>query len=355
LPRFQLASSNRNQRENNMSRTHTIALLLATAFISTLATIQAHAVQRTHVSAAIGDDINTAANCTPVAPCRTFQAAMTVTDTNGEVIVLDSGGYGIVKITQSVALIAPKGVYAGISVFEGSDGITIATPGTNVVLRGLSVNGQGGNSGIVMTAGNKLTVENCVISNFNTVGIRVTGKTSVRITDTIIDGVNGVELQNGANGRINRTIIGGQGTSFAAGISVNGFLDSTITTADIADSTISGSRRGVMAFSNKPTAVVKVSIRDSRIVQNLDFGLLADSTKGAIVSLSASNNIVSNNGFGIFASRPGAKIWASGNTVSDNSDAGLVNSDGTFNSDGNNAVRNNGTDSIGSIVKVDMK
>ena len=57
---------------------------------------------------------------------------------------MDSAGYGAVTITQSVSIIAPAGIYAGISVF-GGDGVTVNAPGAIVVLRGLSINGQGGN------------------------------------------------------------------------------------------------------------------------------------------------------------------------------------------------------------------
>ena len=145
-----------------MSRSFITLAALLTAVAATFISLQAQAVQRTHVSAAFGADSNTASNCSAAAPCRFFAAAMSVTDNNGEVIVLDSGGYGAVTITQSVALIAPTGVYAGISIFPGADGVTIATAGVNVVLRGLTINGQGGNNGIFMTAGNRLTVENCV-------------------------------------------------------------------------------------------------------------------------------------------------------------------------------------------------
>src|SRR6266571_7551654 len=75
--------------------------------------------QRTFVSAASGNDANP---CTRTAPCRNFQAAIAQTASGGEVIVLDSGGYGTVTINQSVSLIAPPGIYAGISVF-GSGGM----------------------------------------------------------------------------------------------------------------------------------------------------------------------------------------------------------------------------------------
>jgi hypothetical protein len=67
---------------------------------------------------------------------------MTVTAANGEIVVLDSGGYGRVTIDKSVSIVAPPGIYAGISVFAGQDGVTIFTPGITVVLRGLTINGR---------------------------------------------------------------------------------------------------------------------------------------------------------------------------------------------------------------------
>jgi hypothetical protein len=333
-----------------MLRPHTIALLLAA--VSMLATTHAYAVQRTHVSAAFGDDANTATNCTPVAPCRTFQKAMTVTDPNGEVVVLDSGGYGAVSINQSISLIAPTGVYAGISVFSGASGVSIATPGVNVVLRGLNINGQGGGNGIIMTAGNKLTVENCVISNLGSTGIGIFGDITLRVTDTIIrdNGNSGILLINGAHGVITRATLSG---NIGNGIRIEGSLAGSTTTADIADTTVDGNTgTGVFAFSNNGTAVVNVSVHGSRAVRNASSGIAANAG-GGTASLSASNNIVSNNNNGISAQNPGAKVWASGNTVSHNTLAGLRNNAGDlFETTGNNAVRNNGTNKVGTITVI---
>src|SRR2546430_17304299 len=89
--------------------------------------------QRTFVSAATGNDANP---CNRTAPCRNFAAAIAQTQPGGEVVVLDSGGYGTVTITQAVSLVAPSGVYAGITVF-GGNGITInAGPSDIVTIRG---------------------------------------------------------------------------------------------------------------------------------------------------------------------------------------------------------------------------
>ena len=319
------------------------------AAFALLGAIEAQAVQRTHVSAAFGADSNAASNCTAAAPCRFFTAAMTVTDPNGEVIVLDSGGYGGVTITQSVALIAPTGVYAGISVFPGADGVTIATAGVNVVLRGLSINGQGGSNGINMTAGNRLTVENCLISNLGQNGIRVTAAATVRVTDSIVrdNGLNGILLLNGVKATITRAVVSGN-VNF--GIFLFGSTPST-STVDIADSTIDGNAYGIYARSTLSTAILKLSVRDSRIVGNTNSGLIAQSTNGAAASLTASNNMVSNNSTGLAASGAGAIVISSGNTVTGNINAGFYNVNAVFESAGNNTVRDN-AGNVGTITVI---
>src|SRR5438876_2640495 len=100
--------------------------------------IASGSAQRSFVSANHGNDANP---CTVTLPCRNFAAAIAQTIAGGEVIVLDSGGYGPVTIGNSIALIAPPGVYAGITAFSG-DAITINAGASDVVtLRGLTLNG----------------------------------------------------------------------------------------------------------------------------------------------------------------------------------------------------------------------
>jgi hypothetical protein len=84
----------------------------------------AFAARRTYVSVA-GTDANV---CTFAAPCRTFDRAVAMVDAGGEVIVLDSAGYGAATIGKAASIIAPAGVDAGISVFGPSsprDGISV--------------------------------------------------------------------------------------------------------------------------------------------------------------------------------------------------------------------------------------
>ncbi len=309
----------------------------------------AHAVQRTHVSAAFGADSNTATNCTAAAPCRFFQAAMTVTDNNGEVVVLDSGGYGAVTITKSLSLIAPTGVYAGISVFPGAEGITIATPGVNVTLRGISINGQGGNNGIAMTAGSKLTIDNCIISNLTQSGITVSGATTVRVTDSAIrdSGVNGITVRDGVKAIISRAIISGNRN---IAVLAEGTM-SSFTLADVAESTIDNNNYGVYADSNDVAATVNVSVLNSSLLDHGNYGIFAGSSAVGKATATASNNILSNNFIGL-AINPGGVVWASGNTISKNGYGVFQAGTGVFESAGNNSINRNDVNASGNITNI---
>ena len=101
------------------------------AALSALAFSDASASSQRAFVASTGND---ASCCSLAAPCRGFARAASQTSPSGEVIVLDSAGYGPVTITKSVSIIAPAGNHAGITVFSG-DGITVNIPGGVVVLR----------------------------------------------------------------------------------------------------------------------------------------------------------------------------------------------------------------------------
>ena len=149
-----------------MTAHHRIAALLAVGIIAARITVPAFAAQRTFVSTS---GLDTSISCALQAPCRGFTKALTLTDPGGEIIVLDSGGYGSVTINKNVSIISPSGVYAGVTVFVATDGITVAPPAAKVALRGLSINGQGGNNGIRVQSG-EVNIESTVISNVGAAG-----------------------------------------------------------------------------------------------------------------------------------------------------------------------------------------
>jgi YD repeat-containing protein len=295
-----------------------------------------------------------ASPCNLAAPCRLLPRAIAAVADGAEIRLLSSANYNIatVAIAKSVTIIAVPGVLGSV-VATGGNAIDIATAGAKVALRNLMIvplPGAGGTGGINMISGAGLTVENCLIANLPGTGINVNTATSVRVTNTIIrgNGANGLALQGGAHATVTRAMIG---ENVGHGVLVYGSVAGGTTTADIADSTVDANFHGVVAYSDNASAAVKVSARDSRTVRNANYGMVSQSTAGASVTLSASNNVISNNNGGITAASAGSKVWMSGNTVSDNSTYGLYNSGGLFESVGDNAVRNNGTNASGTITQ----
>src|SRR5258708_16913984 len=100
-----------------LSVTAAIAAIVACSDASALA-------QRTFV-ASYGNDANA---CSLALPCRSFGAAITQTSPNGEIIVIDTAGYGSVTVTKSVSIIAPAGGLSGINLGRGADGLTVKLP-----------------------------------------------------------------------------------------------------------------------------------------------------------------------------------------------------------------------------------
>src|SRR5215471_10274526 len=117
-----------------------VAVLAAMAFALPAAPASAQ-LARTFVSAATGNDAN---NCDRPTPCRTFQHAHDQTLANGEITVLDSGGYGAVTIDKALSINKDGVGEAGVLVSGGGNaaGIIIqAGASDNVSLRGITVKG----------------------------------------------------------------------------------------------------------------------------------------------------------------------------------------------------------------------
>lgn len=162
--------------------------------------------QRTFV-ASDGSDANVVNNCSIALPCRSFTAALGVTNANGEIVVRDSAGYGPVSISQSVTIASPAGVYAGVSVASGA-GISVGGTGIRVVLRGLTINGQGGSDGIAVGASNsEVHVEGAVVSNMAGRGISASGAgTRVHVKDSELrSNGDGIYVASGARAYVDRT------------------------------------------------------------------------------------------------------------------------------------------------------
>jgi hypothetical protein len=138
---------------------HQEALRAALTFALALPLV-AQAAPRTFV-ASTGNDANTATNCPVANPCQSFAAAYSVTNVGGEIIALDTAGYGSVTIANSVSIIAIQRAF--VKVNASSTGITIT--GGNVFLSNIEVTGLGNASttGISVTGGHLVLKDSALI------------------------------------------------------------------------------------------------------------------------------------------------------------------------------------------------
>lgn len=176
-------------------------LLFATIFTLSFV-IQANTAlaqaTRTWVSG-VGDDANP---CSRTAPCKTFAGAISKTAANGEISVLDPGGFGAVTITKSMT-INGDGTLAGI-LSASSNGIIINGADIVVTIRSISINGAGtGLNGVRYINGAQVNIENCTINgiaaNGNAISVEHSGKGLLTVKETTIsgplEGMNGIVVK----------------------------------------------------------------------------------------------------------------------------------------------------------------
>jgi hypothetical protein len=287
-----------------------LALLLA---VGAAANAQA---TRTWVSG-VGNDADP---CSRTAPCKTFAGAFSKTAAGGIINVLDNGAFGTLSITKAITVQSDAN-FAGV-LSSGTTGFIIsAGAADSVILRGLSIDGQGtGIDGIRFSSGLSLTVENCEINRVTQKGIKFipSGASQLYVKNTVIRNNNfaagaGIFIQPGAAGSAQVVIDHVQIERNAIGIEAD---DRS-----------------------------KVSIRDSEISRNSGDGIRAFSTVGG--SNNSVINVVSslvtfNTGSGVEADGTGAvlriadtSILNNGGTGINPTNGGIVNSFGNNNNAGN--------------------
>ena len=290
------------------------SILVFVVIVASIA-ISANAAPRTFV-ASYGSDANP---CSRPLPCRSYAIALAATDPRGEIVALDSGGFGTVTINKAVALIAPSGIHAGITVPTGdNDGITVAAgPTDDVVVRGLAINGTPPtccSAGIRFLSGRALHVENVVVSGIpagvgvvfdadgelyvrdsefrnNPTGVAMFGAAIASIEHSRFDN-NSVGLQTNGNTRVTVR------DSAFSGNTLRGIRASQDSEVSIDGCTISGNTIGIEAMHNSsPTMTTIVRVTNSLIANNgtgvLGFG-------GSPVLTGGGNSLVANTTAGSF-------------------------------------------------------
>jgi hypothetical protein len=207
----------------------------------------AHAqATRTWVSG-VGDDANP---CSRTAPCKTFAGAISKTAAQGEINVLDPGGFGAVTITKSIT-IRSDSIEAGVLVAAGN-GINVVAGATDqVTLYGLDIEGLGGGTdGVKITSGLILYVVKCNIHHFTGNGVNAVSSTAnarIFIKDTMMTQNNGgVNVQGNGVGNaavVLNTVLDGN-TTFA--VQANGSTNSIA----LISSVLAGSPTGINALNS---------------------------------------------------------------------------------------------------------
>ena len=292
---------------------------LTVAALALAAVPVAAQLNRTAVSVA-GNDIN---NCAPATPCRSFDRAISQTNSGGEVVVLDSAGYGTFTVDRAITIEAAPGVYAGVTatVPAGTAVQVSAGPSDHVVLRGLSINGLGtAAAGIAFTGGGaEVQVENCVITGFANWGIL--SYYPIRVQDTIVrESDIGIQIDN-------------------AGAPVNATLERV--------QLQSNPTRGVLSWRN-----ATVAVRDTVATLN---GTAFRAQDGGVLNIE--NSVATENAFGVSAASgiSGGGTVRISNTMVVNNGTGLDVGAGTMETWKNNSVSGNGTNLSGSLTQVLQK
>ena len=253
---------------------------------------------------------NDAGDCTNQAtPCRSLQGAVTACPVNGEIIILDNGGYGGASITKSLTVNASAGIVAFIA-----RTITVNIASTDkVVLRGLSMNGVvfGDGDGIAFAGGGTLVVDNSVIAGFMTNGIEQSAAGSNLIVNNCEFRNNGLGVRNttGSDTNSNTVVENSRFESNAIGVeSQSGAANLSIRNSVVANNT----NTGVLASSILQAQPVLIVVDTCTIAHNprgVETGAAA--TGSAIIRVT--NSTIYHNGLGINFNGAGAAIESYGN------------------------------------------
>jgi hypothetical protein len=279
-------------------------LVAAATGVATAAAPQAAAqLSRTAVSGA-GNDAN---SCAPAAPCRSFARAMSQTNANGEIVVLDSAGYGPFTVDRAVTVQAAPGVYAGITAVGGA-GVTVGflPASTRIVLRGLTLQGFGTGGFGFHVNGGLVSIERCIVNGFD-YGIVAQGTVTVSDTDVRNNRLIGIQFANaGTRGFVDRTRLKNNPQW--------GLVVQDGAKATAVDTLVSGSGIGYAAISNG--------------LLDVDRSEATRNTAGAL-------------------SDSGGTLRIANSFVADNGSSGLRNDAGTMESFQNNRVRGNASNYVG--------
>ena len=254
---------------------------------------------------------NDAGDCTNQAtPCRSLLGAVMACPVNGEIIILDNGGYGGATITKSLTVNASAGVVAFIA-----RTITVnISANDKVVLRGLSMNGKvfGDGFGIEFSGGGTLVVENSTIAGFATgAGIDQTAGGSNLIVNNceLRNNIIGVRTATGSDTNSN-VVIENSRFEYHSLFAVES--NGGTTNVSVRNSLLANGSGGVFAYGQSQSQPALIVVDTCTIAHNLE-GLHAEIAGTGSATIRVTNSTIYHNGSGMVLTGAGAAIESYGN------------------------------------------
>ncbi len=263
---------------------------------------------------------------------------------NGEVVVLDSAGYGPATITKPIAIVSPSGVQAGVSVASGAGMVVNAGAGGRVVLRGLTINALGGAIGVDFQSGAALYIERTTITNFGTAGLNSASSAGgavylrdVKLRDNAIGAVFGpTPASTGA------LVVEIDRADFENNVVAMSFAGKN-TSGVVRGSTINGGMAGVVVQPTVAGSTARIEVRNSTVSKTTSVAMQAGSgADGASASVTLVGVQLTGSGTGLSVQAGGA-LFVTDSTVSRNG-TGISLAGGTVTSIGDNRIVDNVVD-----------
>jgi hypothetical protein len=166
-----------------MLLTGSIRILICVATFALASAANASPLVRTFISSAGNDSNASAGGCVVTAPCRTLAGAYPDTESGGEIVMMDPGGYGCLTITTPLSIIGTNG--ATSTATSGACIVITVTGNGNVLIRDLEITGanNSGTTGVQLNSG-LLTLVNAHLKMLGT-GVLVGNNSATAHADII--------------------------------------------------------------------------------------------------------------------------------------------------------------------------
>ena len=254
-----------------------------------------------------GNDANA---CTTTAPCRSFDVAIAKTNAGGDIVALDSAGYGPFTVAKSISVSGAPGIHAAITATSGNAITVSAAPTDVVILRNLTLIGAGGNTGVsVGQSVGAVNLSNVTIARFSEDGLyalNASGTITVSDCRVMDNGNLGAGVSSHSTAFVRSEVAG---SNIGIYVMSNAF-------ATVSACIITKNLTGISSSSGSVAGTTSVFVDDSVVVGN-GTGLWAGAISGTC-QLHLSNNLVYANATGVDVSTGGVIYTYADNAIDHN-------------------------------------